>query len=79
MKLPIDEVNNYLNTNEMYDVIQTALNEEDKNVQHFVEDIEILAYHDEELEVRWELIREGTIIKDAVLTVDLDKELKELV
>ena len=77
MKIPIEEVDNYLNTPEMLEVIQGYLNDDSNTPStHIIDDIEIIPYHDKELQVSWEFIREGIIITDGVSTENLERDLK---
>ncbi len=63
MLIPIKEVTNYIQTPEMYEMMQEKLNK-DEMVKHVIKntegiDLTIEAVHDEDLDIIWSIFKDG--------------------
>lgn len=79
MVLPVEEVENYLNTPEMQEVIQEMLND-DRHIEHEIKDtaINIFAYRDADLEVRWTITQGKLVVYENIETKSLQSTIKQL-
>ena len=81
MRIPIKELVEYLDTQEMYDTNITKLNN-GEFVEHTVigisTPVEIKAYLDADFDIRWTILRDFTISMEDVPTSSLRLEIKEL-
>ena len=78
MRIPIGEVQDFLNTHEMYDIIQTALNDGEM-VEHEIiggtHKLSITAHHNCDLDIRWDVFKNFAVLHDDVATVNLGSTL----
>ena len=79
MNLKLNYIKKFLDTNEMYEVIQEHLNE-DEEVRHTIEDtnIEILAYHDRDLDIKWTVFLNNESVYDRVVTENLESTIRAI-
>ena len=72
MNLPLEDLSNYLETTEMFGVIQEALNEDEK-VIHRINNTNVVieAFHDKDLDILWTVYLDKKILHDSVETKNL--------
>lgn len=79
MRLPVESVQDYLNTPEMYETIQSRLNEDEEVVHDIIgtsNSIQIQAFHDEDLDIKWTIYKDYLLGFDNIETTDLLKAIK---
>lgn len=72
MRLPVEEISNYLGTTEMYEIMQENLNEDEKITHNIIgTSIFIEAFHDKDLDILWTVYIDKKTVHDSVATDDL--------
>ena len=79
MRIPLGDVNNYLNTEEMYNAIQCKLNEGEM-VEHDIigckSKLSVIAHHNADLEVEWSVYRDFEEVHSEVAIENLESTLQ---
>ena len=81
MRIPITDIKEYLNTEEMRELIQKKLNMDELVIHQVIgtkASIEIRAYLDKEQQVVWEILKDFLLSMSDVETEDLALEIKFL-
>ncbi len=81
MRIPLSEINNYLNTDEMHDLIQEQLSIGDM-VEHDIiggkHTVSITAHHDMDFAIKWSVFKNYKVVHDEVAIQDLETTIKTI-